>query len=584
MALCGLAFAGPRWGIQPTVVHSRGVDVVLALDASRSMLAQDVSPSRLEAMKALVQQLRAQSPNDRFALVAFAGHSYVLSPLTTDQQALDLYLTNLTPATVGVGGTSIADAIHQGTTLLRARRGDAGQAIVLMSDGESFEPLAAVTAAAKQAGEAGIRLITVGLGTKQGAVIPIQTPSGGRTVKHDSAGNVVITHYMPSVLQQAANAAVHGTFIPADTAGQQVVQIRHVLQQLSPAVRGTVSGDDLALRFQWIVLGSFLLLVLDTFVMLRPRRRRQVRRHQQPVPHQSPTAIGRTVGVTAVAPVIALLAASIVLLGGCGTEPAAPEQTAAPGVLQHDTAASARYNAGTKLLLQDSVVTLKALAEALPLLTQAQASPDSTVRFRATFNQGWDHLVTILQAIKILNAGGSRADSLLVIIAQAMGSQAAPGDSAAGSHSAQANHQQVARYLTEHVEQALTQYRTALLLHPSEKAAKWNYEIALRMLKTVRKEESGKKKKEEGKKKQQQKQQQKKQQQTKKKPNNKPKKPDEKPQKPKTGKTNQTPPVQRLQLPPQQAKQLLNAVGQHEQHAVKKVPVPAAPPAQGKDW
>jgi Ca-activated chloride channel family protein len=568
LALCGVAFAGPRWGLTPTVTHSRGVDVVLAVDASQSMLAPDVPPSRLAAMKAVVQQLRAHAPTDRFALVAFAGHSYVLSPLTTDHGALDLYLTNLDPSTVGVGGTSVADAIRQATTLLSTRRGDAGRAIVVLSDGESFEPLAAVTAAAKQAGEAGIQLITVGIGTQHGAVIPVPAPTGGMTVKKDAAGQVVITHYMPTVLQQAAQVAAHGVFIPA-TATDPATQIAQVLQGLTAQVRATASGVDLALQFQWFVGLAVLLVMLDTLLMLRVRRRRLRSPDAVPVPaavRVPPVSARHAAGVAAT---VLLAATTMTTLACREPTPPAPQATVPPP----DTARIALYNHGTHLLHQDS------LAPAISLLDAAQASADSTVQFRSAFNDGWAHLVTSLRTITTLAHGGSTADSLLVAIAPTA------GDSA---------RQAAAAYVNQHLDATLAQYQAALVRNPTDADAKWNYELAYRLRDARRKTAPGNGNKKDNKKndnkkdsKDKKNKQQKNQQQKQPKPQDK----QHAKQKDKNGKDKQqkgknknTPPIQQIKLPPQQAEQLLNAIGQYEQKAAKAKPVPAAPAPRGKDW
>src|SRR5207302_4344048 len=139
--LGAVALAGPRWGMERSVMESSGVDVVLALDASLSMMAQDERPDRLTRMKQEVRRLRAMTPGDRVALLAFAGRSYILTPLTTDQGAIDLFLENLDPSVVGQAGSSLARAIRQGTELLQGTRGRGGdRAIVVMSDGEAFEP------------------------------------------------------------------------------------------------------------------------------------------------------------------------------------------------------------------------------------------------------------------------------------------------------------------------------------------------------------------------------------------------------------------------------------------------------------
>ena len=121
-ALVGVAVAGPRWGDERTVVRSTGIDMVLALDASLSMMAQDERPSRLERMKEEVRRLRALSPGDRMGVLAFAGRSYVLSPLTIDEGALDLFLDNLDPSVVGQAGSSMARTIKQGVDLAHAAR------------------------------------------------------------------------------------------------------------------------------------------------------------------------------------------------------------------------------------------------------------------------------------------------------------------------------------------------------------------------------------------------------------------------------------------------------------------------------
>jgi Ca-activated chloride channel family protein len=138
-ALAALAFAGPQWGTERTIVRSEGADVALALDASLSMLAEDVEPNRLTRMKREATQLIARSPGDRFGIIAFAGRSYILTPLTVDRGALALFLDNLDPDVVGQGGSSLARTIRQGVELLTLTKGGGDRALVVMSDGEAFD-------------------------------------------------------------------------------------------------------------------------------------------------------------------------------------------------------------------------------------------------------------------------------------------------------------------------------------------------------------------------------------------------------------------------------------------------------------
>ena len=269
-AVCaGLALAGPRWGNEQRLEHGAGVDVVLALDASLSMMARDERPNRLERMKEEVRRLRDLSPGDRTALVAFAGRSYVLTPLTVDDGALDLFLENLDPSVVGQPGTALARAIRQGVDLLLATRTASDRALVLMSDGEGFDDESDLKAAAEYAKENGVSVVTVGFGTEAGATIPIAGPSD--TVKRDENGDVVVTHYSPKLLAEIADAG-HGVFIPA-TETDKAVKIRNALNKLRTQERALERGQSLAPQFQLFLAPAVFLLLLDTFLTDRTRVR-----------------------------------------------------------------------------------------------------------------------------------------------------------------------------------------------------------------------------------------------------------------------------------------------------------------------
>ena len=348
-----IAFAGPRWGLERTVVKSAGIDVVLALDASSSMLARDEAPSRLDKMKDVVDRLRELSPGDRFALVAFAGRSYVLSPMTVDDAALNLYIGALDPTIVGQAGSSLASAVRQATNLLSISKSEAERAIVLMSDGEGFEGEDEVIQEAKRAEDLGITLITVGFGTPEGATIPI-VQNGTVTQKRDAAGAVVITRYHPEMLRAAAEAA-RGRFIEP-TNPDRAAAVRQVLATLRTQQRSITSGSNFGQRFQLFLIPAFLLLVIDTFLASRQPRKRSV------------------------SPAATTAAAATLFLGGCG-------------YFSTDRASIELYNRGTHMLSRpDSVV------EAIPLFHKAAESKDPEVRYRAGFNEGFVHLNAGLSA------------------------------------------------------------------------------------------------------------------------------------------------------------------------------------------
>ena len=422
--LAGIALAGPRWGFERTTVRSTGVDLVLAVDASLSMLATDERPSRLERVKQEIRRLRAISPGDRVGLLAFAGRSYVLSPITVDGGALDLFLDNLDPSVVGQAGSSIAQTIAQGTSLLALSKSGADRALVIMSDGEAFEPQDEILASARRAKEQGVSLVTVGFGTTQGSTIPIR--DGNRvTEKRDEQGQIVTTHYKPEVLQAAAAAAT-GTFIPAD-ANDKAARIKSALARLRTQTRSSLAGEDRTPRYQWFLLPAVLLLWLDTILGGRRGRRR------------------REMAAAETALAASLL---LVVLAGCGGSQQAVDATAAfkakdynrastlfaEVIRQGDRSPGALYNYGTALVAADS------LAAAAEILERSVERADPEVRYRGRFNKGLTHLVR-----------GLGSDSA-----------AAPGDSASGQ-----------------LKLALADYKRVLIQRPDDLDAKWNYELAL---------------------------------------------------------------------------------------------------------
>jgi Ca-activated chloride channel family protein len=369
--LAGIALAGPRWGEERTVERGSGVDVVLALDASLSMLATDERPSRLQRMKEEVRRLRDLSAGDRTALIAFAGRSYVLTPLTIDDGAIDLFVDNLDPSVVGQPGTSLARAIRQGTELLGTAKTASDRAFVLMSDGEGFDDEADASAAAKEASDAGISVVTVGFGTAKGSTIPVQT---GDTVlpKRDENGDVVVTRYSPETLSAIAEAA-HGTFIPAEET-DKAAKIHAALRTLRSQQRALERGQARAPRFQFFLVPALLLLLFDTLF---------AERSMPPTP-----VIPRRRG-----PATAAAAVAVFGIGdstsGRATAPPPPQPS--PGIYAQaisggDKSPRTQYNYGTALLGADS------LDGAVSALTLVAGAREAELRYRALFNLGLAHL------------------------------------------------------------------------------------------------------------------------------------------------------------------------------------------------
>ena len=422
--LAGLALSGPRWGLARGPVSARGIDMAIAIDASLSMMAPDERPSRLERVKQEVRRLRAMSQADRVALIAFAGRSYILTPLTSDDGAIELFLDNLDPSVVGQAGSSIARAIRQGTELLLASDGSADRALVLMTDGEAFEPAEEVKAAATEAGVKGVSLVTVGFGTTRGSTIPIQDGSVMRE-KRDDDGKIVITRYSPELLEEAAKAA-GGTFIPAD-ASDKATRVRGALRSLRTAKRNVDSREDHVPRYLWLLLPALALLAYDTWWLTSRRALKD--------------AASRGSSTMPPVALLLLLGALPVTLMSCkqAPDPAAlfaegNVQAAIAGyraqIANGDTTVRTRYNLGTALIGADS---LKAAAELLDLVRR---DSDGETRMRARFNVGYTSLV----------------------MGRTPQNPEAEADFAA----------------------ARAAYRAFLTDRPSDADAKWNYELALR--------------------------------------------------------------------------------------------------------
>ena len=426
----GIAVAGPRWGAERNVVRTSGIDMVLALDASLSMMATDERPNRLERMKQEVRRLLNESRGDRTGLIAFAGRSYILTPMTVDGGALELFLDNLDPSVVGQAGSSLARAIRQGTDLLMLSNSGADKALVVMSDGEAFEDVNDVIAEAKHAGEQGVSLVTVGFGTTQGSTIQIRNPDGSTTQKRDESGRVVVTHYTPSFLKDAADAA-NGTFIDAARTDKAAL-VKSALSRLRAKAHATISGESRTPRYQLFLLPAVILLLLDTLLGERRGRRR---RH---------SAAAET-SVNAAAALVLML---LPTLSGCaGLLPnSSPSEKAARAYRSQNYQQSASlyrsaidagdkrpeilYNYGTAVLATDS---LQNAAEALERLSDVQ---DAELRYRALFNSGLAHLK---QGLTL------------------------PKESA-----------------NEQLDAAIAAYKKVLLMRSNDFDAKWNYELALR--------------------------------------------------------------------------------------------------------
>jgi Ca-activated chloride channel family protein len=270
-AFVAIAWWGPSWGADRRPRETEGADVVLVVDVSRSMLATDEAPTRLDRARLEIRKLRASGRAHRMGLVAFAGRAYPLAPLTTDAGALELYLDNLSPDIAGQPGSALGPAIRQATDLLTASRSAADRALVLLTDGESFEPPEAISAAARYAREGEVKLIAVQLGTEAGSTIP-EVVDGKRELHRDREGQVVVTKAHPEVIEALAREAGGVAILPSG--GDRASLLRGALDDLKTAAHDERTSSELEARFQWFLVPALLLLFWDVALAgWRPFRR-----------------------------------------------------------------------------------------------------------------------------------------------------------------------------------------------------------------------------------------------------------------------------------------------------------------------
>jgi Ca-activated chloride channel homolog len=200
LALLLIALAGPMWGFHWEEVHREGVDILVAIDTSRSMLAEDVKPNRLERAKLAVEDLVKQLHGDRIGLVAFAGSAFVQCPLTLDYEAFAESLHAVSVGIIPKGGTALAEAITAGIEAFEGHQGK-HEALILITDGEDHE--GKVDDATKRAAEQGIKIYTVGIGTSDGDLIPL-TVNGQQTFLKDRRGQVIKSRLDDDTLKKVA--------------------------------------------------------------------------------------------------------------------------------------------------------------------------------------------------------------------------------------------------------------------------------------------------------------------------------------------------------------------------------------------
>ncbi|HEY0840245.1 MAG TPA: VWA domain-containing protein [Vulgatibacter sp.] len=270
LVLLSLALLRPQVGEKPAVAKAKGIDLVVALDASRSMLARDVLPSRLDRAKLELSALFDRLQGDRVGLVAFAGEAFVQCPLTSDHGAAKLFLRAIDPESMPAQGTALAAALDTAAGMFRAAdHGATTKVVLLLTDGEDHD--GRVAAAAARLAEEGVRIFTVGIGSASGTPIPVLDRAGRVAgYRKDRDGRTVITRLEEGPLRDLA-AATSGRYVAGVGSDMGLGEIAAELDKLEKSEREGHSTVEYGEAFPFVAGPGFAFLVVAALVGERRR-------------------------------------------------------------------------------------------------------------------------------------------------------------------------------------------------------------------------------------------------------------------------------------------------------------------------
>jgi len=256
-----IAWANPQWGSRKQKVMAKSSDVVIALDISQSMMAEDVSPNRIERSKRFVTELLKSLKGERVGLIFFAGGAYLQMPLSHDYASAELYVKSANPKQAGTQGTVIADAINLAGSIF-GHDNATQKALIIISDGENHETEAII--AAQEMRDQGTFVFTLGVGTAQGAYVPV-IQRGKEVYKTDKSGQPVSSILNVELLQEIAQAG-GGQFYMIDETFSAIKKIDAEIERLEKQEVEQRSFTDYNSYFQYLLILAFILIVLEYFI------------------------------------------------------------------------------------------------------------------------------------------------------------------------------------------------------------------------------------------------------------------------------------------------------------------------------
>ena len=260
LALIIVALARPQFGSKKETITRQGIEAVIALDISNSMMAEDIAPNRLEKAKKIISRLIDKFENDKVGLIVFAGDAFVQLPITNDFISAKMFLETISPALISRQGTDIGGAISLAMKSFTTTEG-IGKAIVLITDGENHE--GGAEEAAKLAANKGMNVYVLGIGSLEGAPIPAD---GSNDYRRDKEGNVVVTKLNEQMAQAVAQAG-NGAYIRVDNTNNAQKILESEVNKLAKADVTTEVYTEFNEQFEFIAWIAFVLLVIETLIL-----------------------------------------------------------------------------------------------------------------------------------------------------------------------------------------------------------------------------------------------------------------------------------------------------------------------------
>lgn len=262
-----LTLARPRWGFVWEEAKQQGLDIVIAIDTSRSMLAEDISPNRLARAKLAALDMIRLAKSDRLGLLAFAGTAFLQCPLTLDDEAFRQSVESLDVGIIPQGGTALTEAIETAAKAF-ATEGENHKVLVILTDGEDHE--SGAEEAAKKAAQEGLKIFTVGIGTSNGELLRVRDEKGAPGYIKDEQGNVVKSRLNETLLTQIATAA-NGFYLPMSGANTMPILYEKGLAPLPKSELSSKLVKRYNERYQWFLALAMLLLLIEILLPERVR-------------------------------------------------------------------------------------------------------------------------------------------------------------------------------------------------------------------------------------------------------------------------------------------------------------------------